>query len=145
MNNNYWCHSTIWVDKKNNFPHFNIYSEVCERQCKSVMWSKPKNIYIQHGKAKSEEMKWKIVVQSQSHVWLRDMTPQTAACHAPQSSTISQSLLKLTSMESVMPCNHLILCYPCLLLKNIKIKIPGKLQKSTTEKKMRTNIQMAIW
>ena len=40
-----------------------------------------------------------IVVQSLSHVLLF-VTPWTAACHAPLSSTISQSLLKLTSVES---------------------------------------------
>ena len=33
--------------------------------------------------------------------------------------TISQSLLKLMSIESVMPSNHLILCYPLLLLPSI--------------------------
>ena len=39
-------------------------------------------------------------------------TPQTAACQAPLSSVISQSLLKFMSIESVMPHNHLILCHP---------------------------------
>ena len=37
-------------------------------------------------------------------------------CQASLSFTISQSLLKLMSMESVMPSNHLILCHPLLLL-----------------------------
>ena len=40
------------------------------------------------------------------------MTPQTVACQASLSFTISQSLLKLMSIESVMPSNHLILCRP---------------------------------
>ena len=44
------------------------------------------------------------------------MTPWTAACQAPPSSTISQSLLKLMSIESMMTSNHLILCCPLLLL-----------------------------
>ena len=43
------------------------------------------------------------------------MTPWTADCQASLSITISQSLLKLTSFESVMPSNHLILCHPLLL------------------------------
>ena len=43
-------------------------------------------------------------------------TPRTAARQASQSFTISQSLLKLMSTESVMPSNHLILCHPFLLL-----------------------------
>ena len=42
------------------------------------------------------------------------VTPQTAACQASLSITNSQSLLKLMSIESVMPSNHLILC-PLLL------------------------------
>ena len=57
-------------------------------------------------------------VQSLSHVWLF-ATPWTAACQASLSITNSQSLLKLMSIESVMPSNHLILCYPLLLLPSI--------------------------
>ena len=47
------------------------------------------------------------------------MTPQTAACHASLSITNSQNLPKLTSIEVVMPFNHLILCHPLLLLPSI--------------------------
>ena len=43
-------------------------------------------------------------------------TPWTAACQASLSITTSQSLLKLKSIESVMPSNHLIFCQPHLLL-----------------------------
>ena len=43
-------------------------------------------------------------------------TPWTAACQASLSITSFRSLLKLTSIESVMPSNHLILCHPLLLL-----------------------------
>ena len=46
-------------------------------------------------------------------------TPWTAARQASLSITISQSLLKLMSIESVMPSNHLILCHPLLLLLSI--------------------------
>ena len=42
-------------------------------------------------------------------------TPRTAACHASLSITNSQSLLKLMSIESVMPSSHLILCRPLVL------------------------------
>ena len=41
---------------------------------------------------------------------------EPAACQASLSSTISQSLLKLISIESVMPSNHLTFCYPLFLL-----------------------------
>ena len=51
-----------------------------------------------------------VIVHSLSHVRLF-ATPR----QAPLSFTISQSLLKLMSIESVMPCNHLILCCPLLL------------------------------
>ena len=46
-------------------------------------------------------------------------TPWTAAHQSSQSITNSRSLLKLTSIESVMPSNHLILCRPLLLLPSI--------------------------
>ena len=57
-------------------------------------------------------------VQLLSHVWLF-VTPWTAARQASLSITNSQSLLKLMSIESVMPSNHLILCHPLLLLPSI--------------------------
>ena len=47
------------------------------------------------------------------------MTPWIAACQACLSFTISQSLLKLMSIESVMLSSHLILCRPLLLLPSI--------------------------
>ena len=47
------------------------------------------------------------------------VTPWTAAHQASLSFTISQSLLKLMSIESVIPSNHLILCCPLLLLPSI--------------------------
>ena len=47
------------------------------------------------------------------------VTPWTAALQAPLSFTISRSLLKLMSIESVMLSNHLILCHPLLLWPSI--------------------------
>ena len=57
-------------------------------------------------------------VQSLSRVQL-SATPWTAAHQASLSITNSQSLPKLTSIESVMPSNDLILCCPLLLLPSI--------------------------
>ena len=57
-------------------------------------------------------------VQSLSRVQLF-VTPWIAARQASLSITNSQSLLKLMSIESVMPSNHLILCCPLLLLLSI--------------------------
>ena len=56
-----------------------------------------------------------IDVQLLSHVWLF-LTPGTAIHQASLSFTISRSFLKLMSIESMMPSNHLILCCPLLLL-----------------------------
>ena len=47
------------------------------------------------------------------------MTPWTAARQASLPFTISQSLLKLMSKESVMPSNHLLFCHPLLLLPSV--------------------------
>ena len=57
-------------------------------------------------------------VQSLSRVRLF-ATPWIAACQASLSITNSRSSLRLTSIESVMPSNHLILCHPLLLLSSI--------------------------
>ena len=59
-----------------------------------------------------------ISVQLLSCVWLF-ATPWTAACQDSRTITNSQSLLKLTSIELVMPSNHLILCHPLVLLPSI--------------------------
>ena len=49
--------------------------------------------------------------------------PWTAACQASLSITNFWSLLKLMSIESVMPSNHLILCHPLLLLPSIFLSV----------------------
>ena len=70
---------------------------------------------------KSEETRCPVQfssVQSPSCVRLF-ATPWTAACQASLSITNSRSSLRLTSIKSVMPCSHLILCRPLLLLPPI--------------------------
>ena len=59
-----------------------------------------------------------VVVQSLSRVRL-SATPWAAAHQASLSFTISGSLLRLMSIESVMPSNHLTLSHPLLLLPSI--------------------------
>ena len=56
-----------------------------------------------------------VFVQLLSHVWFF-ATTWTTTCQASLSFTISRSLLKLMSIKSVMPSNHLILCCPLHLL-----------------------------
>ena len=69
-------------------------------------------------------------VQSLSHVRLL-ATPWTAAYQASLSVTNSQSLLKLISIESMMPSNHLILCRPLHLLPSISPSIRDFSNEST--------------
>ena len=59
-----------------------------------------------------------VVVQLLSHAQLF-VTPWTAAHQAVLSFTITWNLLKLMSIESVMPSNHLVLCHPLLLFPSI--------------------------
>ena len=63
-----------------------------------------------------------VVFQSFSHAWLF-VTPRTATSQASLSFTISRSLLKLMSTESVVPSNHLILCWPLFHLPSISPRI----------------------
>ena len=69
------------------------------------------------------EMQPNIVVQFISVLLLNRVrlfvTPWTAACQASLSITNSQNSLRLTSIESVIPSNHLILCHLLLLLPSI--------------------------
>ena len=58
------------------------------------------------------------VVHLPSHVWLFT-TPWTAACQASWSITNFRSLLRLMSIELVMPSNHLIPCRPLFLLPSV--------------------------
>ena len=67
---------------------------------------------IMHSKRRSVQFS---SVQSLSHVRLF-ATPRIAACQASLSITYSRSSPRLTSIKSVMPSSHLILCRPLLLL-----------------------------
>ena len=66
----------------------------------------------------TQELICLVVVQSLSPEWLF-LNPWTAAGQISLSFNISRSLLKLRSIEWVMPSNHLILCCPLLLLPSI--------------------------
>ena len=66
----------------------------------------------------SNAWRWKVKVKSLSHIQLL-ATSWTAAHQASLSFIISWRLLKLLSIKSVMPSNHVIFCYPLLLLASI--------------------------
>ena len=68
-------------------------------------------------------------VQSLSRVWLF-ATPWIAAHQASLSITTSRSSLRLTSIESMMPSSHLILCRPLLLLSPIPESFPSTFQST---------------
>ena len=81
------------------------------------MWrakSLEKTLMLGRLKAEGEGKGW-FVIQSLSRVQLF-ASPWTAAHQASLSFTISWSLLKLMSIELIMPSNHLILCHPLLFL-----------------------------
>ena len=65
-----------------------------------------------------EIVRFIVVVRSLRRVRLF-VNPWTTARQASLSFTISRSLLKLMSIESVMPSNHLVFCHPLLLLPSI--------------------------
>ena len=73
-------------------------------------------------------------VQLLSHVQLF-ATPLIAACQASLSITNSRNSLKLTSIESVMPSSHLILCHPLFLLPPIPPSIRVFSNESTLRMK----------
>ena len=96
-------HKTGWTV----IPNFSV--SPCYKNIHPNLWPKDSAV-IYH---------WNVVaVQSLSHVRLF-FTPLTAAHQAYLSSTISQSLLKLMSTESVMPSNHRTLCRPLFLPPSI--------------------------
>ena len=65
-----------------------------------------------------ESTTFKTIIQLLSHVRLF-VTPWTAARQASLSFTVSQSLLKLMSIDLVRPSNHVILCHHLLLLPSV--------------------------
>ena len=94
-----------------------------------------------------------VVLQSPSCVQLFAI-PWTAACQASLSLTISQSLPKFMSIESVMPSNHFIPCCPLHLLSSIfpsirvfsnesavRIRWPKDLEPSASASVLPVNIQ----
>ena len=88
---------------------FFVHLFVLSLSCEISMWFHGHIIYI---------TQWTNSVQLLTPVWFF-ATQWTAAYQASLSITNSQNLLKLMSIKSVMPSNHLILCHPLLLLPSI--------------------------
>ena len=87
---------------------------------KSVLWSTPNHIPELNMTLPcfQRPCSFMVVFQSLSHVQVFE-TPWTASCQTSLSFTISQSVLKLMCIMSVMASNHLVLCHPLLLLSSI--------------------------
>ena len=94
------------------------YSVIKRDECESVelRWMNLE-LVIQSEVSQKEKNKYQIRSVAQSCPTLCD--PWIAARQASQSITNSQSSLRLTSIKSVMPSSHLILCHPLLLLPSI--------------------------
>ena len=103
-----WVRKDFWVHSTLNFTL--IYSSV-----DLITWHSLKGFISFHSSNFERVVLIFSSVQSLSRVRLF-VTPWMAAHQASLSITNSQSLLKLMSIESVMPSNHLILCGPLLLL-----------------------------
>ena len=79
-----------------------------------MIWWQEQGIWI--GQGSVTFLQFSTIAQSYIRLFA---TPWTAACQASLSITNSRRLLKLMSIESVMPSNHLILCHPLLLPPSI--------------------------
>ena len=99
--------------------HCSVYSHRCHLPKWTGLWFLLKIIFLMPGTGLYlSETQNARSVQLLSHVQLF-VTPWTAAHQAALSITNSRSLLKLMSIELVMPSNHLILCHPLLLPPSI--------------------------
>ena len=96
----------------------NVKCTMCQR-CLDKK-TEPLLIRNQAGSLVSAQKMWLMLCSVQSLSCVRlFVTPWTAACQASLSITNSRSLLKVMSIASVMPSNHLILCCPLLLPPSI--------------------------
>ena len=107
----------LWIDVI--LPHFSFHSCL-----KKIFFIVVELLYIVVLVSAVEQSESAISVHQFSCSVLSDsVTPWTAACQTSLSITNSWSLLKLMSIESVMPSNHLLLCHPLLPLPSIVPKI----------------------
>ena len=91
----------------------------------TLVWWDPILLWQKRDKVKNKQTEFRFksysvifAVQPFSHIW-HFVTPWTEANRASMSFPIYQNLLKLMSIESVMPSNHFVLCLPLLLLPSI--------------------------
>ena len=102
--------NVVWAKHKNNFRCFIFSKKGKHRRYLSREETFPETNFTRTNLV--------VVVHLLSRVWLF-ATPWTVARQASLAITNSRSLLKLMSIESVIPSNHLVLCHPLLLLPSI--------------------------
>ena len=112
MDREAWCAAVHGVTRVRH----NWVTELTENHC--GCWLQPWNQKTLAPWKESYDQPQYSAVQSLSRVQLF-VTPWISARQASLSITNSQNLLKLMSIESVMPSNHLIFCHPLLLLPSI--------------------------
>ena len=99
--------------------HVPVERQILSTEHSSGLWWKSCNIWWSRGRSLILfflNIVVVVAVQLLSYVWLFE-TPWKAACQASLPFTISWSLFKLMSIESMMPATHVILCHPLLLLR----------------------------
>ena len=120
---NWWCQ--LWINDSTTCSDKFVLNSICV----SMDWFKlhaSNGRFLQNALTHGKEKSWinisqkllALVVQSLSHVWLFP-TPRAVAHKASLFFTISRSLLKVTSIKSMMPSDRLLLCRPLLLLPSI--------------------------
>ena len=109
-----------------------------EKECEQTLWKNVNKLSLKGFRTLRFSS-----VQSLSHVRLF-ATPGTAACQASLSIPNSRSLLKLTSIESVMPSNHLFLCLPLPLLLLIFPSIRVFSNESALHNRWPSNIEVRL-
>jgi len=109
---------TVWItENSGKFLKSWKYQTTLPASWEICMWIKKRQLELY-----MEQHQFSSVVQSLSCVQLFG-TSWTEARQASMSITNSQSLLKLMSIESVMPSKHLVLCHPLLLLPSVLTRI----------------------
>ena len=92
-----------------------VQCSLCSDGLKGLLPSQEKELLVQRREISERGLPLPSHLHSALSRVRLSVTPRTAARQASLSITNSRSSLKVTSIESVMPCNRLILCLPLLL------------------------------
>ena len=130
------CLGDTWMSLEDNYcgylktePSVSILGSILRQKNKETLFHcvLPKPTYCEC-KASSKQTSKYLIVHSEHCCYSLPqsclcVTPCTAACQASLPFAVSQSVLTLMSIESVMPSKHLILCRPLLLLPSVFLRM----------------------